>query len=137
MILKSTPKENRHGLAYYIPPDLKNNKKGTFYIDTSKPHKISKDELYVLSLHEGSNIIIISSSPLNLNQNYLPIPPWLILMIHDSEGWGLYCENLGKYGKIGEYYHKINYDMLRCVRLVIDTGMLLITGGHIVNVDII
>lgn len=120
--IKSTPKENRHGLAYYIPPDLKNNKKGTFYIDTSKPHKISKDELYVLSLHEG-----IPGHHYQLNHviNKSELSDYRKINSYDSysEGWGLYCENLGKYDKVGEYYHKINYDMLRCVRLVIDTGI--------------
>ena len=42
-----------NNFAYYIGPDIHNKRKGIFYIDVSKPDVINKDELAVLSIHEG------------------------------------------------------------------------------------
>ena len=40
-----------------------------------------------------------------------------------SEGWGLYCENLGDYKNNLEYYFKIQYEVQRSLRLILDTGI--------------
>lgn len=122
--IKSIPKENEQVFAYYISSDIKGKRKGTFYIDTSSLSSIDKNELYVLSLHEG---IPGHHYQINYKLKYLDLCDYRNISSYNSysEGWALYCENLGVYNKknIHEYYHKIKYDMSRCVRLVIDTGI--------------
>ena len=118
--IKKVPLESNHMYAYYIPADLKNKKKGTFYINTSKPEDVNKHELYVLSLHEG-----IPGHHLQIiHQNRSAKPDYLKLGDTGfSEGWALYCENLGDYQDDYEYYFKLNYEILRSMRLILDTGI--------------
>ena len=120
--IKSIPKEKKKITAYYISADMKDKRKGTFYIDTSTPNTIDKNELYVLSLHEG---IPGHHYQINYKLKNLDISQYRKITSYNSysEGWALYCENLGKYNNINEYYHKVKYDMHRCARLVIDTGI--------------
>ena len=92
--------------AYYTSPDLNGTKKGTFYINTLKPENINKHELYVLSLHEGipGHHFEITS---HIKSN---IPDYLKLGDTGySEGWGLYCENLGDYQYDLKYYYYVKY----------------------------
>ena len=106
--------------AYYNPPNLKNSKQGTFYINTHKPEEINKYELYVLSLHEGIPGHHFQLSK-HINSN---IPDYLKLGMNAySEGWALYCENLGDYKDDFQYYYKLHYEILRSLRLIIDPGI--------------
>ena len=112
--------ENKQMFAYYNPPDLKGNKKGTFYMNTSIPKNINKHELYVLSLHEGipgHHFEITTNNKKNI-PNYLKLGDTTY-----SEGWGLYCENLGDYQYDLKYYFKLQYEIQRSVRLIIDTAI--------------
>lgn len=119
--IKSTPVESNHAIAYYISSDLKNKKRGTFYINTSKPENVNKHELYVLSLHEG-----IPGHHYEINY-HLKSNKHDLLKFHNfvgyTEGWGLYCEGLGEYDNDIERYFKIQYDIHRSLRLIIDTGI--------------
>lgn len=118
--IKSIPLENKRMFAYYVPADLKNKTKGTFYINTFKPNNINKHELYVLSLHEG-----IPGHHLQITRQNNSEKPSYLKMGDDgyAEGWGLYCENLGDYKDDYEYYYKLQYEILRSLRLVIDPGI--------------
>ena len=40
-----------------------------------------------------------------------------------QEGWALYCESLGKYKTYESYYGKLILEMIRALRLVVDTGI--------------
>ena len=55
------------------------------------------------------------------------IPLFVKLNSHDEtsyeEGWGLYCETLGDYENPLSYYGRLNMEMMRAIRLVIDTGI--------------
>lgn len=118
--IKSLTKENKRYFAYYDQGDLKERNKGTFYINTFKPEIINKHELYVLSLHEG----IPGHHLQTLKQKRLKTPYYLKLGDNTySEGWALYCENLGEYKDDYNYYYKIHYEILRSLRLIIDTGI--------------
>lgn len=90
----------------------------TFYINTKIP--ISKSELVALSLHENRpghhyqhEISHNSKIPL-----YRQWSNWTCF----TEGWALYVESLGLYDKLG-LYGKYKSELLRAVRLVVDTGI--------------
>ena len=112
--------ENKQMFAYYDIPDLKGKKKGTFYMNTFFPENINKHELYVLSLHEGipGHHFEVTTNNKKDIPNYLKIGDTTY-----SEGWGLYCENLGDYQHDLKYYFKLQYEIHRSVRLIIDTAI--------------
>jgi uncharacterized protein (DUF885 family) len=118
--IKEIPPENKRLFAYYISGDLQNKKKGSFYINTSQPKNINEYELYVLSLHEG----IPGHHLQMLKQNSSELPDYLKLGDDGySEGWAMYCENLGDYVDNYEYYFKLQYDILRSLRLILDPAI--------------
>ena len=101
--------------------DLKLKKKGAFYINTFNPGLINRNELYVLTLHEGIpghhyennyhiNRDVGDFFKSNHYDNY-------------SEGWGLYCESLLKTNNNYERFWQIIYNLHRSIRLVVDTGI--------------
>ena len=117
--IKCVSKENEHMIAYYLLPDFKNERKGTFFIN---PSNVDKYELTVLSIHEGipghhyENIIHQRKTNISLYtrlNNYTSY----------SEGWALYCESLFEPKNNYELFWKLIYNLHRSVRLVIDTGI--------------
>ena len=119
--VKEIRTEEKSHFAFYRPSDLKMKRKGTFYINTFSPHLINRHELYVLTLHEG---IPGHHYEVNyhINRN---VPDFFKSSHYDnySEGWALYCEGLGNYSNPKEKYFRLKYDMLRSIRLVIDTAI--------------
>ncbi len=107
--------------GYYYPSDFKRKKKGTFYINVDN-QEINHNELLVLSLHEGMPGHHYQLEKTNNNEK-LP----LYIRYYDStayvEGWGLYSESLYEYDNFMEYYFKLKYELLRSIRLVVDTGI--------------
>jgi prolyl oligopeptidase len=119
--IKSAPLEMSQNTAYYMPGDLKMKVKGTFYINTFKPETVNKHELLTLSLHEG-----IPGHHYEINYHSQgDFPDYFKLSGYNSysEGWGLYSETLFNYKDDIEYYFKIEYDIHRTLRLIIDTGI--------------
>ena len=108
-------------VAYYYPSDFNRDKKGTFYINT-KNIEYDINSLVTLSLHEG-----MPGHHYQLERllKYKDIPDYIKYNGCESyiEGWGLYSENLYDYKKDIEKYHKLRYEILRAVRLIIDTGI--------------
>jgi len=119
--IKCVPKENKHTSAYYLLPDFKNERKGTFFINALDPSKVNKHELTVLSVHEGIPGHHYEHTR-HQNDNY-PIYNRLMPYTAYSEGWGLYCEGLYKPSNNYEVFWKIIYNLHRSIRLVIDTGI--------------
>jgi len=119
--IKCVPKENKHMTAYYLLPDFKNERKGTFFINALDPSKVNKHELTVLSIHEGIPGHHYEHSR-HQNDNY-PIYNRITPYTAYSEGWALYCEGLYKPTNNYEIFWQIIYNLHRSMRLVIDTGI--------------
>ena len=119
--IKTISKQNGNDIAYYIGPNDGNKNKGTFYINTLNPEKISKYSLLVLSLHEGipgHHYEAVLNEKSNKSE-YIKHN----LYSSYSEGWGLYCESLFEYTNDKEYYYKLQYSVERSLRLILDTGI--------------
>jgi uncharacterized protein (DUF885 family) len=109
-------------VAYYMPGDLLGKRKGTFYYNSQKPKQTNKYEAESLSLHEDSPGHHYQITLANMNKN---IPTFIKVLDNNAyiEGWGLYSENLGTYKNTYNYLGKLNMEMLRSIRLVVDTGI--------------
>ncbi len=110
--------------AHYSRASLDGRRKGVFYVNTVRPP--FKPSMQTLALHEGLpghhfQIAIQQESKENrLFRN-------LFFFTAFVEGWALYAERLGmEHGWFENEYSKIGYlnsEMLRAVRLVLDTGI--------------
>ena len=107
--------------AYYILPSIKTGKKGCFYINTYHSTSNPSFLLESLLLHEGNP----GHHFQNMRAIDLKLPKFLIYL-HESgpsEGWALYAETLGDYKDPYSRFGKLIHEMLRAVRLVVDTGI--------------
>jgi len=118
--IKSIPQENQHMTAYYVRPTIHKDY-GTFYINTSQPSYWNPYELMVLSLHEGfpGHHYEISYHRDEVKPRYMEL--WSSSSY--SEGWAFYAESLYPYKEDEYYYYKLQYDLLRTLRLLVDTGI--------------
>jgi uncharacterized protein (DUF885 family) len=132
--IKAVPKEQEEvspGTYYY--PGNSSGRAGVFYANTRNvsqiPNENPKFNMVALTLHEG-----------NPGHHYQfqyaldkGIPEYKTYAIDGtaySEGWGLYAESLGDMlydqttaeGRYN-YYGRLNYEMYRALRLVVDTGI--------------
>lgn len=132
--IKAVPKEQEDGSpgAYYYPGNS-SGRVGVFYANMSgvskTPNGNPKFNMVALTLHEG-----------NPGHHYQfqyaldeGIPDYRTNATDGtaySEGWGLYAESLGDglydqttaNGRFN-YYGRLNYEMFRALRLVVDTGI--------------
>jgi len=132
--IKAVPKEQEEGSpgAYYYPGNS-SGRAGIFYTNTRNvsqiPNGNPKFDMVALTLHEG-----------NPGHHYQfqyaldeGIPEYKTYAINGTaytEGWGLYAESLGDtlYDQTTadgryNYYGRLNYEMFRALRLVVDTGI--------------
>lgn len=122
-IITKVPKYNEKYApsAYYMPPNLDLTRQGKFYINLKKINDLSKAEIESLTLHEA-----LPGHHYQLTDMMLQKLPMFIKISDQTayiEGWGLYCENLGEYKTPESYYGKLNMEMMRAIRLVVDTGL--------------
>lgn len=112
--------------AYYCPGSLIDKRPGYFYVNTSFPETRPKWEVEPLALHEavpGHHLQI------SLAQELTGLPPFRKNGDYTAyiEGWGLYAEGLGYdldcYKDPYSQFGRLSYEMLRAIRLVVDTGM--------------
>ncbi len=109
--------------AFYMPPP-DNRTPGTYFL-TSEPAQQPLYNLEALSLHEA----VPGHHLQNAIAMELDVPEFRRTLSHSafSEGWGLYCERLGK--EAGFYqnpysdFGRLGYEMWRAARLVVDTGI--------------
>ena len=108
--------------AYYVMASYNTSRKGIFYLDSSNLKGNPKFETRVLSLHEGN-----PGHHFQLTYSIDNKIPKLFLYIMDNtayiEGWGLYCERFIDENDLLNQYGRLNYEMMRATRLVIDTGI--------------
>jgi uncharacterized protein (DUF885 family) len=114
---------------HYTPPAADGSHPGVFWAVVNDPKKYSDPGMVSLLLHEGVpghhlHAALLKELPLpdfrKFNTEHLNAAAF-------TEGWGLYAETLGKdFGLYDEprfYYGHLNSELLRAVRLVVDTGM--------------
>ncbi|MFI0435479.1 MAG: DUF885 domain-containing protein [Parachlamydiaceae bacterium] len=112
--------------AYYCPGSVSNGRPGYFFINTSYPEERPKWEMEPLALHEA---VPGHHMQISLAQELKHLPKFQKNSDFTAyiEGWGLYAESLGS--ELGFYrdpyslFGRLSYEMLRAIRLVVDTGM--------------
>jgi uncharacterized protein (DUF885 family) len=132
--IKAVPKEQEEGSpgAYYYPGNS-SGRTGIFYTNTRNvseiPNGNPKFNMVALTLHEGNPghhyqfQYAIDKGLSEYKTNVIDGTAY-------AEGWGLYAESLGDalYDQTTadgryNYYGRLNYEMFRALRLVVDTGI--------------
>ena len=114
---------------HYTPVAADGSHPGVFWAVVNDPKDYSTVGMTSLFLHEGVPGHHLHAALLK----ELPLPDFRKFFTeHPSaaaytEGWALYCETLGRefglYDDPAAYYGHLNDELLRAVRLVVDTGM--------------
>jgi uncharacterized protein (DUF885 family) len=110
---------------HYTAPAVDGSRPGVFWSVVNDPTQYGSTGMVTLFLHEGQpghHFHIALMQELNL-PNFRKFGGNNAF----TEGWALYAETLGKemglFDKPEEYFGHLNDEMLRAVRLVVDTGM--------------
>ena len=112
--------------AYYIHGTPDGSRPGTVFVNTYKFETRSLDEVEVIAYHEG---LPGHHLQISIAQELSGIPDFRKYTGYTAytEGWGLYAERLGK--DVGFYqdpyndYGRLEADIWRAIRLVVDTGV--------------
>jgi uncharacterized protein (DUF885 family) len=110
---------------HYTPPAVDGTRPGVFWSVVNDPAQYGITGMVTLFLHEGQpghhfHIALMQE---------LDLPNFRKFGGNNAftEGWALYAETLGKemglFDKPEDYFGHLNDEMLRAVRLVVDTGM--------------
>jgi uncharacterized protein (DUF885 family) len=112
--------------ASYQQPSADGSRPGIFYVNTYNLKAQPKFGLETLSLHEaapGHHFQIAIQQELTDLPRFRRFSGYVAF----SEGWALYAESIGK--ELGlftdpyQYYGRLSDEMLRAMRLVVDTGL--------------
>ena len=112
--------------ASYQSPSADGKRPGIFYINTYNLKAQPRFGLETLSLHEASPG---HHFQISIQQELTDLPRFRRFngYVSYSEGWALYAESIGK--ELGmftdpyQYYGRLADEMLRAMRLVVDTGL--------------
>jgi uncharacterized protein (DUF885 family) len=119
-------REGGSALAYYQPPSLDGVRPGVFYINLRDMAELPRFGMRTLAYHEaipGHHFQIAIAQQLQglpLFRRMLPLPAY-------AEGWALYAEQLA--WELGfqqdplDNLGRLQAEMFRAVRLVVDTGL--------------
>lgn len=112
--------------AYYNPPAMDGSRPGTFYINLRSTAEIARFGMRTLAIHEaipGHHFQTTIQQELTGVPTFRKVLPFTAF----SEGWALYTERLA--WEIGlqddplDNLGRLQAEMFRAVRLVVDTGM--------------
>jgi uncharacterized protein (DUF885 family) len=112
--------------AFYESPSADGSRPGIFYVNTFDLKAQPKYGMETLSLHEAAPGHHFQTA---IQQELTDLPRFRRFQFYVaySEGWALYCESIGK--ELGlftdpyQYYGRLSDEMLRAMRLVVDTGL--------------
>lgn len=137
MPLEVVPKKS--GPAAYYFAGVPEDRPGRFYVNVARLETRAKYEMAVFALHEGvpghhlQTAIALENEDLPSFLRYIEDrryefgPARRPLYAAYMEGWALYCEKLGEemgmYGTPQELFGRLSLEMMRAVRLVVDTGI--------------
>lgn len=141
--MPSTPLEvvqqTRGPAAYYFAGTPDGSRPGRFYVNTTRLDERPKYEMIALALHEGvpghhlQGALALENKELPDFMRYIEdrryefCPARRPLYTGYLEGWALYCEALGEemgmYTTPYELFGRLSMEMMRAVRLVVDTGI--------------
>lgn len=112
--------------AFYIPPAKDGSRPGVFYANTHDMNSRPKYDMQCIFLHEA---IPGHHFQISIAQEQDNLPKFRNFAFFGAyvEGWALYAEDLGGqlglYTDIYDYFGKLSSEMLRAIRLVVDTGI--------------
>ncbi len=112
--------------ASYQAPSPDGSRPGVFYVNTSNVRRQPKYGMETLMIHEASPG---HHFQISIQQEVESLPKFRRFGGYTAyaEGWALYAESLGK--EIGmfedpyQYYGKLDAELFRAMRLVVDTGL--------------
>jgi uncharacterized protein (DUF885 family) len=113
--------------GFYQPPSADGSRPGIFYVNTYNLKAQPKFGMETLSLHEAAPGHHFQVA---IQQELEGIPRFRRFggnYVAYQEGWALYAESIGK--ELGlftdpyQYYGRLSDEMLRAMRLVVDTGL--------------
>lgn len=112
--------------AFYQPPSPDGKRAGIFYVNTFNLKAQPIYGMETLSLHEAAPG---HHFQISIQQELTGLPRFRRFNNYSAyaEGWALYCESIGK--ELGmftdpyQWYGRLSDEMLRAMRLVVDTGV--------------
>jgi uncharacterized protein (DUF885 family) len=111
--------------SHYILPAADGSRPGVFYAVIHDPLKYTTPSMAALFLHEGQPGHHFQMAI----QQELTLPRFRQFLWYDAygEGWALYAESLGRelgmYDDPYDYLGRLQSELVRAVRLVVDTGL--------------
>lgn len=112
--------------AFYRQGAVDGSRPGMVFVNLSQPKQRQANELLVVLLHEG---VPGHHLQMSLQHELGEMPSFRRFTSYSAfaEGWALYAESLGEdlglYDDPYDKFGRLQYEMLRAVRLVIDTGL--------------
>lgn len=121
-----TEQENSAGGAYYTVGTPDGSRPGVFYVNTAQLATRTSPRMTAIFLHEALPGHHFQGS---LAQEDVTLPAMLRFSWNPGygEGWALYCEALGEelglYDDPYQYFGRLDMEIIRAARLVVDTGL--------------